>query len=344
MAASLDFFSTISLFLLFMSFKVKGDFTMQSNEHCGNYQHPKEERILDIDRLTVSSHEGSLYYGPNKDCIITIIGKTYHQWEINITKLDIDAYVDDCREESPPCCNDFLKIFNSYRVDNARLFPTIPWRGFCGNRLPTRTSFVSTQNYITIQFNANPVADQKSGFRLTLKQYPRRNSGAQQEYFGGWNDGTLNQMQIDWSAQEQIPADYRPIENPTFDFEIDGIGCYECDGCDRDFFDSKDIGITTREGCYVCTKEWLQGIAMAKRQCLSRRLYQEKILTLQDTSGGSFVQDYRGCKTFLRGTQGTTYINMCVCDSNKCNKGQNMKSNSVLPVLLALFLSLIFFV
>ena len=69
-------------------------------------------------------------------------------------------------------------------------------------------------------------------------------------------------MQIDWSAQEMVPADYRPIENPTFDFEVDGIGCYECDGCKRDFFESDDIGVTTREGCYVCTKEWLQGLDM----------------------------------------------------------------------------------
>ena len=70
-------------------------------------------------------------------------------------------------------------------MDNARLFPSIPWIGWCGTRLPRRTTFVSTQNYITIQFYANPVADYMTGFVLTLKQYPRRNAGVQNSYFGG---------------------------------------------------------------------------------------------------------------------------------------------------------------
>ncbi|GFN75501.1 hypothetical protein PoB_000200700 [Plakobranchus ocellatus] len=343
MAAISYLCSVISLFFMLLH-GLRGNFVMQHTSHCGNYQHPKEERILDKDELTIYSHDGNNYYGPNKDCILTLIGKTYHQWEVTLSKLDVDKDQDDCREESPPCCNDYLKMFNSYRVDNARLFPGIPWRGLCGNKLPRVTSFVSTQNYITIQFNANPVADFMSGFVMRLRQYPRRNSGVQQGYFGGWNDGTLSQLQIDWSAQEQIPADYRPAENPTFDYEPNGISCYECKGCKRDFFESSDIGVTTREGCYICTKEWLQGNAQADRQCLSRRLYEEKLLTLQDTSGGSAVRDYRGCKTFLRGVEGTLYINMCVCDSNKCNKGHTLKVNISMFTLVAVCVYLMLYV
>ena len=84
--------------------------------------------------------------------------------------------------------------------------------------------------------------------------------------FSGWNDGTLSQLQIDWSEQEVIPGDYTPGEDPTFENDPNGVSCYECLDCKKDYFDSKNIGVQKKTGCYVCTKEWLQG------ECLSQSI------------------------------------------------------------------------
>ena len=75
----------------------------------------------------------------------------------------------------------------------------------------------------------------------------------------GWNDGTLSQLQIDWSEQEVIPGDFTPGKDSTFEVDPYGIQCYECANCKKDYFDTSDIGVSSREGCYVCIKEWLQG-------------------------------------------------------------------------------------
>ncbi|KAK0053613.1 hypothetical protein Bpfe_017073 [Biomphalaria pfeifferi] len=345
MASQALLFSIISC----LFFIAKGDFVIQSDKQCGSYFKPVEERVLDLDEFDVFSHSGRQYYAPGMDCILTIIGKTYNQWEITVTQLNIDKYKDTCREQRAPCCNDFLKIFNSYRVDNARLFPSIPWRGLCGTELPRQSTYTSTQNYITIQFNANPVDDYMTGFVLHLRQYPRRSSGSdfsQTGYIGGWNDGSLLELQIDWSNQEQVPGDYKPGQDPTFEYDPKGIACYECIGCKRDYFRTSDIGVALRSGCYVCTKEWLQGNAQATRQCLSKNTYLEKLRTLMDTSGGNSVSDFRGCKTFLRGVQGSTYISVCICDTGKCNKGLTLKSNPLTLMMLplvALFIAVKYF-
>ena len=44
------------------------------------------------------------------DCMVTIIGKTYYQWEVKLLSINLDGH--DCLIYSP-CCNDYLKIFNS---------------------------------------------------------------------------------------------------------------------------------------------------------------------------------------------------------------------------------------
>ncbi|XP_005101995.2 uncharacterized protein LOC101861519 [Aplysia californica] len=328
----------VSVFLISaLALLVEADIVLQSKHHCGSYERPLEERILDTDELQVFSHSGAQYYAPNVDCIITIIGKTYHQWEVQLINLHIDGH--KCEHYSP-CCNDFLKIFNSYRADNARLFPSIPWQGFCGTSLPSRTSFTSTQNYITIQFNSDPKAESMGGFALNLRQYPRRNAGSefhQNGYIGGWNDGTLNELQVDWSEQEVIPGDFKPGQDPTFDFDPNGIRCYECQGCKKEYFDNSDIGVTTRDGCFVCTKEWLQGHGEATRQCLSRSTFREKLLMYRDTSqGDEKVADFRECRTLIRGVSSTTYVTLCVCDTAGCNKGQGLRAGWLLPLFLSL--------
>ncbi|CAG5128966.1 unnamed protein product [Candidula unifasciata] len=315
------------VFISWLTHITHGDIILQNNAQCKAWvQHL--ERVQDMDELEVYSHSGREYYAPNMDCIVTILGKQYNQWEITLTKINIDKDKDNCKTSRPPCCNDFLKIFNSYRVDNARLFPSIPWQGLCGSELPRQATYTSTQNYITIQFSANPVSDYMTGFALHLRQYPRRNSGtelSQTGYIGGWNDGYLRELQIDWSAQELIPGDYQPGRDPNFEYDPNGISCYECQGCKRDYFRTSDIGVTIREGCFVCTKEWLQGSSLTARTCMSRNSYQERLRTLSDTSGGNSVADFRACKTLLRGVQGTTYINLCVCQTNNCNKGGKVK-------------------
>lgn len=92
---------------------ISADFVLQSDRQCGTYLKPVEERVLDVDELDVFSHSGRQFYASNMDCILTIIGKTYYQWEVTVTQLNIDKYKDSCREQRAPCCNDYLKIFNS---------------------------------------------------------------------------------------------------------------------------------------------------------------------------------------------------------------------------------------
>lgn len=58
-----------------------------------------------------------------------------------------------------------------------------------------------------------------------------------------------------------------------------------------------------------------------------------------DTSGGDQVTDFRSCKTFLRGVQGTTYTNLCVCDTSNCNKGHNLKSSWLVSLMVGVILA-----
>lgn len=90
-----------------------GDIVLQDAKQCGSNIRPLTERILDVDELEVYSHSGRVDYVPNMECIVTIIGKIYNQWEVTLTKLDVDRDINNCITSRPPCCNDYLKIFNS---------------------------------------------------------------------------------------------------------------------------------------------------------------------------------------------------------------------------------------
>lgn len=89
-----------------------GNIILQTDSQCkASVQHL--ERVEDLDEFDVYSHSGREYYAPNMNCIVTILGKPYYQWEITIFKINIDKDKDNCITSRPPCCNDYLKIFNS---------------------------------------------------------------------------------------------------------------------------------------------------------------------------------------------------------------------------------------
>lgn len=311
------------LAVLFIVSFVSADIIIQG-QNCGSQQEPLVVRMTNKDEDWIVSHAGTDYYQPDKDCIVTIIGKPYYQFQIEILTINIDSrsYVSDfCKGR---CCNDYLKMFNSYRVDNARRFPTIPWRGLCGSEIPKKSTFITTQNYVTIQFNVDTFQDNMRGFSLRIIQYLRRYSGnvnPESGYIGGWNDGTLNEIQLAWNEQESIPGDYIPGGTPDYGQEQNGVTCYECYRCRIDYFNpSSAVDMSTvRTGCFVCSKEWQDAIASANRKCYSRSQYNSLLLTLKDTSTGSgTVSDFRGCRKFMN-IQGI-FMNYCMCDDkDKCN-------------------------
>ncbi|KAL8585434.1 hypothetical protein ACOMHN_061915 [Nucella lapillus] len=297
------------------------------------------------DEDTIVSHAGE-YYELSKDCIVTIIGKTYYQFELNLRNIDIDSrsyYADYCKGL---CCNDYLKMFNSYRVDNARLFPVIGWKGLCGNELPKVKTYVTSHNFVTIQFRTDEYYEPKRGFVIGIRQFLRRNDGninPEGGYIGGWNDGTYSEWQMDWSEQEQIPGDLNLGGGGNgYDQEKNGIQCYECYGCRIDYFDprSSTDRSTVRNNCFVCSKEYQDGIARANRRCFTRLQYKSLLLTLTDTSTGSgTVEDFRGCRKFMN-VRGI-FVNYCLCDAGDlCNSAGKMPLNFML-VTISVLMSLL---
>nr|KAG5709717.1 hypothetical protein BaRGS_027742 [Batillaria attramentaria] len=289
--------------------------------------------MTQIDEDYIVSHAGNEYYAPSYDCIVTLIGKQYYQFQIELRMIDIDKRRYSSEYCKGLCCHDYLKMYNGYRVDNARLFPTIGFQGLCGTELPRRTSYTTSQNYVTIQFRTDEIADAMRGFQLKITQFPRRNDGninPEGGYIGGWNDGSLHELQLDWTEQEQIPNDFIPGGGDNdFGQEQGGISCYECFGCRITYFDpsSNTDRASERTGCYVCSKEYQDGIARANRRCYTRLQYSSLLLTLTDTSTGSGeVKEFRGCRKFMN-VQGI-FVNYCICDNgNFCNKAGTVPVN-----------------
>lgn len=182
------------------------------------------------------------------------------------------------------------------------------------------------------------------GFTLKIRQYVRRNDGninPEGGYIGGWNDGTYNELQLDWTEQEQIPGDLIPGDGNDYGQDAGGIKCYECFGCRIDYFDPKSSTdrASEKSGCYVCSKEFQDGIARSNRRCYTRLQYDSLLLTLTDTSTGSGqVTDFRGCRKFMN-IQGI-FVNYCLCDyGDLCNKAGKVPLNFMLlaaSVLMAL--------
>ncbi|XP_076450279.1 uncharacterized protein LOC143286551 [Babylonia areolata] len=326
---------------------LSADIVLQG-QNCGSQQTPLVVRMTQKDEDTVVSHVGE-YYELSKDCIVTIIGKPYYQFQLELLSIDIDSrsyYADYCKGL---CCNDYLKMFNSYRVDNARLFPVIGWKGLCGTQIPQRNTYTTSHNFVTIQFRTDEYDESMRGFMIRIRQFVRRNDGninPEGGYIGGWNDGTYSELQLDWSEQEQIPGDLIPGGGDNdYDHEKGGIQCYECFGCRIDYFDPKSSTdrASVRNNCYVCSKEYQDGIARANRRCYTRLQYTSLLLTLTDTSTGSGdVSDFRGCRKFMN-VQGI-FINYCLCDvGNLCNKAGKLPFSLMLmtvSVLVSLILRL----
>ncbi|KAK7113284.1 uncharacterized protein [Littorina saxatilis] len=316
-------FLGLSLLVFCLIIPVSSDIIIQG-QNCGSQQAPLVIRMTQQDEETIRSHADD-YYRSSLDCIVTLIGKPYYQFQIELKTIDIDSRryaADYCKGF---CCNDYLKLFNGYRVDNARLFPVIGWKGLCGTKVPQRNTYTTTQNYFTVQFRTDEFQDDMRGFVLIVRQFVRRNDGninPEGGYIGGWNDGTFNILQLDWTEQEQIPGDLIPGGGDNDYGQSGGLKCYECIGCRIEYFDpdSNTDRASEKAGCYVCSKEFQDGIARSNRRCYNRLQYDSLLLTLTDTSTGTGeVKDYRGCRKFMN-VQGI-FVNYCFCDSNDlCNK------------------------
>ena len=73
----------------------------------------------------------------------------------------------------------------------------------------------------------------------------------------GWNDGSKKELQVDWSDQSQIPGDFVPPGGDgDYDVGSSGVQCYECQGCDVDYFDPDSEFASVQAGCYTCSKTW----------------------------------------------------------------------------------------
>ncbi|KAK6170489.1 hypothetical protein SNE40_018871 [Patella caerulea] len=310
-----------------------GDIFLQDRyENCGSYREPVEIRITDRDEEDIRSHSNQ-YYSAERNCMVTIIGKKQHQISLELTNIDIDGHAYSTDHCKGLCCKDYLKIFNSYRIDNARLLPGINQAGLCGSELPRKTTFQTSNNFVTIQFRTDDLSEYKTGFILKFRQYPWRNPGIYPDggFYGGWNDGSRIELQVDWNEQSQIPGDYQPAKNPDYE-NTGGKSCYECVGCVIDYFDANREGATTRAGCYVCSKSWSDEFASAQRLCYTEMQYFNLLSTLTDSSvGNGQVAEYRGCKKFM--DKFGRFLNYCFCDSeNNCNSGQNLKINTFLSL------------
>ncbi|XP_041354949.1 uncharacterized protein LOC121372603 [Gigantopelta aegis] len=322
---------------------VQGDLVVQGTHGCGSSQYPKEVRITDRNEETIFSQTNQ-YYDSRRDCILTIIGKRNYQLQLELTSIDIDQYAFTTEHCGGLCCTDYLKIFNSYRVDNARLLPGMSQWGMCGNELPKRTIWQTTNNFVTIQFRTDERTDYKRGFTMRFKQYPWRNPGnvfPDGGYFGGWNDGSKKELQVDWSDQSQIPGDFVPPGGDgDYDGGSSGIQCYECQGCDVDYFDPDSEFASVQAGCYTCSKTWRDQFASAQRRCFTKIQYTNLLLTLSDPSvGGGKVTEFRGCRRFLDAYG--VFLNYCFCDGNLCNSAKSLRLSglSLLCFFTALILS-----
>ena len=326
MAVSLSVWLPCGLFVLCVLISPFAADIVIQGQNCGSQQIPLVVRMTQTDEERIISHAGEDYYRIGLDCIVTLIGKPYYQFQLELLMINIDSrsyHADYCKGL---CCSDYLKLYNGYRVDNARLFPVIGWKGLCGSDLPQRNTYTTSHNYVTVQFRTDEYADAMRGFIIRIRQFVRRNDGninPEGGYIGGWNDGTYNELQLDWTEQEQIPGDLIPGGGENdYDQEQGGISCYECYGCRIDYFDprSSTDQATTRSGCYVCSKEYQDGIARANRRCYTRIQYNSLLLTLTDPSSGSGeVVDFRSCRKFMN-IQGI-FVNYCLCDNaDMCNK------------------------
>lgn len=78
--------------------------------------------------------------------------------------------------------------------------------------------------------------------------------------FKGWNDGFFNEFQNNWDEQIVIFGGVGSGSGNDYDTEQNGLICYFCDYCNVELFKFEDTGVGIKFGCYVCFKEWDDGM------------------------------------------------------------------------------------
>lgn len=294
------------------------------NGECSSIWNPEIKRVQDRDTFQVYSQSVEQdFYESDRNCVVTLIGKVGYQWEIRITKFDVEG--DTTAGDVPVKCQDFVKIYDAERCDNAKMLKGINFKtGLCGTLQESQIGnllFTTCANKLTIQFKTDIFQTFKRGFAFELKQYPWSNPTGGPDCDpslngiapGVWRDGTFSEFQNTWNEQPIIPGFVPAGTETDYDKEIDGIQCYECQSCPVEPFNPKKDGTAKGNNCYVCSKVWDDEYLKARRKCYTRTDYLSVIQAIREID-----QPFLGCQKtsddFGRS------VNYCFCDTDLCNK------------------------
>ncbi|KAL4233492.1 hypothetical protein ACF0H5_008173 [Mactra antiquata] len=311
---------------------------------CNSIWNPLVKKLQDRDNFQVISHTvEQTFYEPDRNCVITLIGKIGYQFELIITKFDVLGTTDSTGK--PVECHDFLKLYDAERCDNAKLLKGINFKtGLCGTLKESQVGnliFTTCANKLTIQFKTGLFKDHRTGFSFELRQYPWSNPSGGPDCdpslngiaAGVWKDGTFNEFQNSWNDQPIIPGYVPGGVDVDYEKEIDGISCYECQNCPVEPFDPDKDGTAVGTNCYVCSKVYDEEYYVARRKCFHRTDYLNVIDSIREID-----QPFLGCQKTADDFGRT--VNYCFCDSDLCN-GSSRSMINYLILSVTLFLTLI---
>lgn len=298
------------------------------NGQCNGIANPLIRKLQERNSYIMRSHaEERTYYERSKNCVMTLIGKLGYQWEIRINSFDVYGETDSAG--NPTKCYDYVKFYDSERVDNAKLLKGINYEtGLCGTLTPSTVGqllFRTCANILTIQFytldtQKGSSSEFRQGFGLELIQYEWTNpTGGPDCDFdlngiapGMWRDGTFSEFQNSWTDQPVIPGYISGGAEANYDKEIAGITCYVCQNCPVEPFDPVRDATGQDTNCYRCSKEWDQEYQIAKRACYTRTNYLNFIDSIREID-----EPFIGCRQSV--DQYSRTRNYCFCDTDLCN-------------------------
>lgn len=307
------------------------------NGVCNGIETPEEKWLQDRDVFQVFSQTVEQdFYESDRNCVVSLVGKVGYQWEIRVNKFDVEGTTSP--DGVPIQCNDFVKIYDSLRCDNAKLLKGINFKtGLCGTLKESEIGqliFTTCANKLTIQFKTDVHQTFRRGFAFELKQYPWSNPTGGPDcdpdlngiVAGVWRDGTFNEFQNTWNEQPIIPGYVSSGTETDYDKEIDGIQCYECTSCPVEPFDPKKDGTAKGNNCYVCSKVWDDEYYKAMRKCYTRTNYLSVIESIREID-----EPFLGCQKTVDDFGRS--VNYCFCDSDLCNKSGRMMISYVVTSL-----------
>ncbi|XP_045196634.1 uncharacterized protein LOC123551631 [Mercenaria mercenaria] len=314
------------------------------NGECSSIWNPEVKWLQDRDVFSIYSQTVEQdFYEADRNCVVTLVGKIGYQWEITVTKFDVEGTTTS--NGIPVKCNDFVKLYDSERCDNAKLLKGVNFEtGMCGTIKESEIGnliFTTCANKLTIQFKTDIFQTFRRGFAMNLRQFPWSNPTGGPDCdpelngiaAGVWRDGTFSEFQNTWNEQPIIPG-YVPTGTETdYDKEINGVQCYECTSCPVEPFDPDKDGTAKASNCYVCSKVWDDEYYKAMRKCYTRTNYLSVIQSIREID-----EPFLGCQKTADDFGRS--VNYCFCDSDLCNKSGRMMI-SYLAMSLTLLISIL---